>query len=161
MEEEVFDVPTYMLAKHESMLDAMEVVNPGRGGARPRRRRKVGQSPFSETEAVGSEKQVRKERKAQRVSTYDTSYQMFMNGLKPEDIARERGLTVGTIYGHLARFVSTGRLSADKVIDISKVKAIRHAISQLPEGASLSEVKAICRADITWNEIRLMMHDKG
>ncbi|MFQ7114124.1 helix-turn-helix domain-containing protein [Hallella bergensis] len=161
MEEKVFDVPTYMLAKHESMLDAMEVVNPGRGGARPRRRRKAGQSPFSETEAVGSEKQVPRERKAQRVSTYDTSYQMFMNGLKPEDIARERGLTVGTIYGHLARFVSTGKLSADKVIDISKVKAIRHAISQLPEGASLSEVKAICRADITWNEIRLMMHDKG
>ena len=160
MEEDFFDVPTYMMAKHEAMLDAMEVVNPGRGASRSRRRRKTGQSPFAETTATDSKKRAPKKQKVEKGATYLTTYKMFTDGHSPEDIARERGLTVGTIYGHLARYVSKGLLSADKVIDASKVKAIRHAISQLPEGASISEVKAICRADITWNEIRLMMQGK-
>jgi ribosomal protein L21E len=155
MEEEVFDVPTYMMSKHEAMIDAMEVVNPGSGSSRPRRRRKTVQSPFAEATAADTKK-----KKAEKGSTYLTTYKMFTDGHSPEDIARERGLTVGTIYGHLARYVGKGALSADKVIDASKVKAIRHAISQLPEGASISEVKAICRADITWNDIRLMMLGK-
>lgn len=157
MEEETFDVPTYMMAKQEAMLDAMDVVNPGGGNSRLRRRRKATGSPFSNTAADGSEKREREKKKVKKGATYAASYKMFMDGNSPEAIAKERGLTVGTIYSHLARFVKTGELSADKVIDASKVKAIRHAISQLPEGATIKEVKAICRADITWNEIRLMM----
>ncbi|MGI6242165.1 MAG: helix-turn-helix domain-containing protein [Prevotella sp.] len=157
MEEETFDVPTYMMAKQEAMLDAMDVVNPGGGSSRSRRRRKSGASPFSKTGDDDSKNRKRGKRKMEKGETYAISYKMFIDGLSLEDIAKKRELTINTIYRHLARYVKSGKLSADKVIDASKVRAIRHAISQLPEGASISEIKAICREDITWNEIRLMM----
>lgn len=157
MEDETFDVPTYMMAKQEAMLDAMDVVNPGRGVSRLRRRKNTATSPFPDADTDHPEKQERAKPKIEKGATYAISYKMFMDGNSPEKIAKERGLTIDTIYRHLARFVKTGELSADKVIDASKVRAIRHAISQLPEGATVKDVKAICRADVTWNEIRLMM----
>lgn len=159
MEEETFDVPTYLLAKHESMLEAMEMVRSGESRPRPIRKKKSERLPSSQAApAPGHPEQKKRQRPAG--TTYDISYKMLLEGHTPEDIARQRKLTIGTIYGHLARYVSTGRLAADKIIDAAKVEAIRHAIGRLPEGATMSRVKEACPADVTWNEIRLLMHDK-
>lgn len=157
MEEETFDVPRYMMAKQEAMLDAMDVVSPGARSSRPRRRRKNSGTPFGTTDDNGQNGEAERKSKRKKGETYRLTYEMFKQGQTPADIAKERGLTLGTVYGHLGRFVKSGDISADKVIGASKVKAIRYAISQLPEGATIRDVKDACRADITWDEIRLMM----
>ncbi len=157
MEEETFDVPRYMMAKQEAMLDAMDVVSPGARSSRPRRRRKNSGTPFGTADDNGQNGEAERKTKRKKGETYRLTYEMFKRGQTPADIAKERGLTPGTVYGHLGRFVKSGDISADKVIGASKVKAIRHAISQLPEGATIRDVKDACRADITWDEIRFMM----
>lgn len=158
MEEEAFDVPTYMMAKQEALLDAMDVVAPGSRPTRPRRRRERADSPFAApattAEPAAKPAKPKREKGASQLATYA----MLMEGKRPQDIAAERGLTLGTIYSHLAGFIRSGKLSADKVIDASKVKAIRHAIAQLPEHPTADQVKAACRADITKEEIYLMLH---
>ncbi len=159
MEEERFGVSVYMQAKQEALLDAMEVVAPGSTTRRKSRRSKAADDfPFDEPPARRvKESSVPRQPRPPVGTTFVTTYNMFLDGKRPEQIAAERGLTLGTIYGHLARYIRTGQLAADKVIDASKVKAIRHAIAQLPEHPTAAQVKAICRQDITMEEIYLIL----
>ena len=157
MEEERFEVSTYMLAKQETMLDAMDVVLPDSRRVRPRRQRSGEGSPFDDAEQSRKREHKPRQPKVPKGATYQTSLDMLLSGKRPEDIAQERGLALSTIYGHLARFIHDGKLSADKVIDASKVKAIRHALAQLPEHPTADEVKRICRADISKEEIYFIL----
>lgn len=143
MEETSFAVSAYMQAKQEAMLDAMDVVMPG---SRPRKRKSSVASPVSTSSA---ESAAPKSAKAPRVSTYVQTYTLFRQGKAPQQIADERHLALSTILSHLAPYVSSGQISADKIIDGEKVKAIRHAIEHLPENATAEERKAACPPGVT------------
>lgn len=143
MEETPFTVSAYMQAKQEAMLDAMDVVMPG---SRPRKRKSSIASPVPTSSA---ERAAPKSAKAPRVSTYVQTYTLFRQGKTPQQIADERHLALSTILSHLAPYVSSGQISADKIIDGEKVKAIRHAIGQLPENATAEERKAACPPGVT------------
>lgn len=160
MEEEPFDVPVYMMTKQEALLDAMDVVMPGSVRQRPRRRRKADDAPFGDdSEKPARERKPRQPRQP-KGATAQTTYDMLLAGKRPEEIARERGLMLSTVYTHLAGFIRSGKLSADRVIDASKVRAIRHAIAQLPDRPTAEEVSRICRKDITRDEIYLMLNSR-
>ena len=143
MEETPFTVSAYMQAKQEATLDAMDVVMPG---SRPRKRKSSVASPAS---ASSTDSTTPKSAKAPRVSTYVQTYTLFRQGKTPQQIADERHLALSTILSHLAVYVSSGQISADKIIDGEKVKAIRHAIEQLPENATTEERKAACPPNVT------------
>ena len=132
-----------MQAKQEATLDAMDVVMPG---SRPRKRKSSVASPAS---ASSTDSTTPKSAKAPRVSTYVQTYTLFRQGKTPQQIADERHLALSTILSHLAVYVSSGQISADKIIDGEKVKAIRHAIEQLPENATTEERKAACPPNVT------------
>lgn len=85
---------------------------------------------------------------------------MLKQGLTAEQIAQERNLKISTIYDHLAKYIKKGELTADKVIPAEKVKAIRHAMSQLQEDAKADDILKICRKDITKAEVYLMLHSR-
>ncbi len=158
MEETPFTVSAYMQAKQEATLDAMDVVMPG---SRPRKRKS---SVASHASASSTDSATPKSAKAPRVSTYVQTYTLFRQGKTPQQIADERHLALSTILSHLAPYVSSGQISADKIIDGEKVKAIRHAIAQLPENATTEERKAACPQDVTPAEfyfiLRSMPKDK-
>lgn len=143
MEETPFTVSAYMQAKQEATLDAMDVVMPG---SRPRKRKSSVASPAS---VSSTDSTTPKSAKAPRVSTYVQTYTLFRQGKTPQQIADERHLALSTILSHLAVYVSSGQISADKIIDGEKVKAIRHAIEQLPENATTEERKAACPPNVT------------
>lgn len=143
MEETPFTVSAYMQAKQEATLDAMDVVMPG---SRPRKRKSSVASPAS---ASSTDSATPKSARAPRVSTYVQTYTLFRQGKTPQQIADERHLALSTILSHLAAYVSSGQISADKIIDGEKVKAIRHAIEQLPENATTEERKAACPPNVT------------
>ena len=83
------------------------------------------------------------------MSTYVQTYTLFRQGKTPQQIAEERHLALSTILSHLVPYVSSGQISADKIIDGEKVKAIRHAIAQLPENATTEDRKAACPPGVT------------
>ena len=150
MEEMSFTVPAYMQAKQEATFDAMDVVMPG---SRPRKKKSsVSQGQTSSTES-GMQKSV----KEPRVSTYVQTYTLFRQGKTPQQIAEERHLALSTILGHLAPYVNSGQISADKVIDGEKVKAIRHAIELLPENATTEERRAACPPNVTPTEFYFIL----
>lgn len=99
--------------------------------------------------------------KPQKGDTHRKSLIMLQQGMKAEQIAKLRGLALSTIYGHLAVFIKKGELTADKVIPAEKVRAIRHAIAQLPEDAKADDILKICRKDITKAEVYLMLNGRG
>lgn len=87
------------------------------------------------------------------VKSDQLSFDMFKSGLKVPEIAEERGFTVSTIEGHLARFVAKGELDVHLLIDDAKLKTICQyfdtvtyynastALQALGEGYSYSDIR--------------------
>lgn len=169
--DETFTVAGYMQMKQETMLDAMEEVNPDM--RRPRRsRRRSGDSPFDDPETLRQATQARVDRdkiagtnvstrerkpRQQKGASQQESLRLLQEGKTVAQIAQERGLVEGTIFGHLAHFVREGKLTVAQVIGDSKMRAITHAIAQLDE-VTVDKVQEICRADITRAEIYFVIN---
>ncbi|MEZ4959306.1 MAG: helix-turn-helix domain-containing protein [Saprospiraceae bacterium] len=62
--------------------------------------------------------------------TKQVSFDMFKSGKKLIEIALERGLTVGTIEGHLAHFIEKGELEITDLLDKEKVDEIAHFFTE-------------------------------
>ena len=88
--------------------------------------------------------------------TKQMTFDMFTQGNSIEKIAEMRKLTSSTVENHLAFFVVQGKLSVEKVMDVSKMPAITEAIKQTGSGA-LSPVKEILGDSYSYGEIRLTM----
>ena len=85
------------------------------------------------------------------------TYGLFQQGKTPELIARERGLTLGTIYNHLARYIHTGDISLDNLIPEDHQQVILRAIHMAGADVSSTTIKNLCPPDITYNEIQLVL----
>lgn len=88
--------------------------------------------PVSPISQKGNKK--KREKKTDDRSTYDITLEMFSAGMSIEAVARERGLVVGTIEGHLAKAVDTGRIDLFTWVNKEEVDAISTGIKELPEG---------------------------
>ena len=91
---------------------------------------------------------------AARGDTRRISLEMFENRLSVTDIARERGLVVATVEGHLAHFVEEGILAVDRLITTDKRLAIEQQIAGA--GGSLSEIRQALGKDYSYGEIKIV-----
>ena len=142
-----FTVGSYLKEKQTAMLDALDesdVSNAHRPAKKSDRR------PTPPKQAI-------KEPKPAKPKTWETSFQLYRQGMTPELIARERGLTVGTIYGHLARYVTSGDISLDELVDPDRQQAISRVVKMVGEDESMTAIKSLCPPDVTYEEIRLVM----
>lgn len=160
MADETFTVSGYMQTKQEAMLDAMDLVAPGNTRQRRQRKRKADDFPDGlDGETKPSKPKAADKPKHPKGQTYQDTYELYRKGMSIQDIATTRGLTVSTITGHLLRFVREGKIRLDALISPSKIKAIRHAMAQLGPEATRTDIKNACRADITWEDINLVLSD--
>jgi len=100
---------------------------------------------------IGAEKEVEKA----GLNSQETSFEMFKSGQSIPEIAKERGMAVSTIEGHLAHFVGTGELGLDRLIDPKKAKAIQEYIEKHKVQGS-SEIRAALGNDYSYSEIRFV-----
>ena len=128
-----FTITRYLKEKQLTLLDAMDD-----GKKRTTRQRQP------------------KKSKEPKPNTREVTLQLFRQGLSPQQIAKERGLTVGTIISHLAKYVSTGEVSLDTLVSPAHQKAILRIIHMVAPTDSITAIKALCPADVTYDEIRLM-----
>ena len=142
MSERPFTIADYLHQKQHSLLDAMDADAPRRNGG--------------QASARGQKKKA-KEPKPKKEKTWVTTYNLYQQGKTPELIARERGLTLGTIYGHLARYISTGDISIDDLIPQDHQQAILRAIRMADSDANTTAIKTLCPPDITYDEVRLVL----
>lgn len=98
-----------------------------------------------------------KKKNADDKNTYDVTLELFKNGLKPEEIAMERGLVVSTIEGHLAKAVETARLDIDAFMQQDEVTEIMNAIQELPESFVSKELYDKLNGKYGYGKLRAVM----
>lgn len=115
--------------------------------------------------AVGPTETQRRAAQVEAGTTVALTAQLFARGLTPEQIAAERGLTVYTVYSHLARLIAEGRVSVDAVVPADIQKQIRAEIEAVGSVERLSAIKVRLPESIDYGVIRcvanawLLEHD--
>lgn len=98
---------------------------------------------------TGTEKKSKKDTKAE-------TYKMFSEGKTINDIARERNLTIQTIEGHLAHYVSQGIIDIERLVSREKLSLIEPVL-ETHEGNAMLPVKEKLGNEVSYGEIRLAM----
>ena len=136
MVEQGFSVQNYLKAKQEAWIVAMDEMNSGTARKRKKKEHIV---------------------KAPKIDTKDTTLTMYRQGMRPDQIAKERGLQKQTIYTHLAHFVTSGDLQIEDFVDEKKRKSIAAAIDKVGDVNGLSAIREHCSKDITYEDIKLVL----
>ena len=132
--EQGFTVGNYLKEKQMSMLDAID-----EDDLKPKRERKP------------------KPKKEPKPKTWEVSLQLYSQGMKPDLIAHERNLALGTVLGHLARYVDSGEVDLNDIIPIEHQQAIASAIRKVGTGNGSTPIKMLCPPDVSYDEIRLLL----
>ena len=94
---ELFDLRAVRFSMEAERLQVLKEINP---------------LPPQKKSPVERKKRAKKNNPDEK-STYDITLELFKSGFKPEEIAKERGLVLSTIEGHLAKAVEQGLLEID------------------------------------------------
>jgi ATP-dependent DNA helicase RecQ len=84
--------------------------------------------------------------------------QLLARGLTPDQISAERGLTVGTIYSHLAQLIAQGKVDVNAVIPADVQQQIRAAIEAVGSVQYLAPIKQRLPEEIDYNVIRCVVN---
>ncbi|MCF8365807.1 MAG: helix-turn-helix domain-containing protein, partial [Bacteroidales bacterium] len=87
--------------------------------------------------------------------TRDVTFGLYLEGKKVDEIAKERGLTVGTIQSHFIPFLKNGKLKITDLMTKDRADIITHCITNT-EAATVSEVRQVLGDDFGFGEIRLV-----
>ena len=132
-----FTVSIYLKEKQHSMLDAIEADE-----LKPKRQR-----------AAKKEKP----KKEKKTKSWEESLQLYSQGMKPDLIAHERGLTIATINSHLIRYVDSGEVSFDDLVSPEHQKAILSVVNTIGADKGSTPIKNLCPPDVTYDEIRMVL----
>lgn len=87
--------------------------------------------------------------------TYLITLDLFLSGKKPDIIALERGLSIGTIYGHLARWVEKGKVDIKAVVSEEKIQIISEALTDWEED-TITPIREKLGDEYSFGEIRMV-----
>ena len=136
MMEEDFTITNYLTRKQEAILNSI-------GDETERKRRKRRETKDSPA--------------ANKISTYEQSYILYKAGKSIEEIAKERGLTEGTIQGHLVPYINNGDIKLEDVIEEKKISIIKRIAKAVGRENGIKPIKELCPSDITYNDINLVI----
>lgn len=102
-------------------------------------------------DADGSPKQ-----KQEKGATKEITYNLYLEGKSIEEIAKERGFTVGTIEGHLAHYVAIGKIDAEQFVGTEKMEKIIEVAKTINE-TGLTPIKQALGDDFSYTEIRIAL----
>ena len=134
MAEQGFSMAGYLKQKQLSLLDALD-----------------------ENDVKRSRERKPKPKKEPKVPTQEQSFQLYRQGMTVEQIAKERGLTTGTVFGHLARYVQKGDVALDDLLSKERQLQIRRVIQMVGTGETVTAYKSLCPPEVNYDEIRLML----
>ena len=103
----------------------------------------------------------KKKTKQPKPLTREITYNLFAGGMTIEQIAKERGLAVSTIFSHLATYVESGQMGLGELLPENHIQELQAYIAGTPRPASTSAVKDAVSPDITYGEIRLFLKIRG
>ncbi|GAA0890357.1 helix-turn-helix domain-containing protein [Fulvivirga kasyanovii] len=96
------------------------------------------------------------EKKEKKVPTKEVTYGLYKEGKSVEEIAELRGLTSGTIEGHLCTYVLTGEIKASDLMDGEKMENILTVMRTLGTTSS-GKIKSKLGDEYEYGEIRIAL----
>ncbi len=144
MEEKGFDIRSYLDFKAQSMLQADDKQNADKGGQK-RTRKSREKSSAQQKEKKPKEK------------TAEVSYKLFMQYRSIEEVMRQRGLTEGTIIGHLTEYVCNGMISIYDIMTAQQLEDVKRVYQENPTLVSTTEFKALLHVDLSYSLLRLAL----
>lgn len=99
--------------------------------------------------------------KTPKPSTREVSHDMFTAGMTVEQIAAERHLTTGTVFGHLAQYVMEDRIPIEQLMPQEHIDTIRNYARMHPDKTRTADMKAALGDGIDYKEISLVKHIYG
>jgi len=139
--EQGFSIAVYLHEKQFSLLDAIDEQQI----KKPRKQRAKKEKP----------------KKEPKEKTWNISYQLYKEGLKPDEIAKFRNLTMTTIISHLARFIPTGEVTLSELVPPKHQDAILKVIQTIGKGESKTAIKSLCPPEVTYQEIELVLDNQS
>jgi ATP-dependent DNA helicase RecQ len=103
------------------------------------------------------EQKSRTKRDATGKDTFRITLEMFHGGLSISEIAERRELSKQTIETHLVRFIPTGEIKIEDLVQENKIETIRNALVRFSDSNALSPIKEYLGDDYTYGEIRAVM----
>ncbi len=96
--------------------------------------------------------------KVAKIPAHVQTFQLFQAGKSPAEIAKERGVLLGTIFGHLAKFAEQGILSQEDLLRLvtkEKIDQFRKTYQENPQ-ENLNDWKSALPKEFEYHEIRLL-----
>lgn len=90
--------------------------------------------------------------------TKKQSLQLFQLGRSVDEIAFERGLSYGTVEGHLAHFIFSGELKINELVSAEKLKIITKAIEENNNSLAIAPIKQKLGEGYSYGEITAVMN---
>lgn len=84
---------------------------------------------------------------------------MIKDGLNPQQIAEESGQNIEIIYGHITQLIEKGDVDIKDFIDNNIYKSVITAIKRVGVDAHLKEIKALCKNNTKYADIRMVIAD--
>lgn len=100
--------------------------------------------------------QLNEQKKEDKKSTKQISFELFKAGLSIKEIAKERSLTKGTIESHLASFIPSGEIDVLELIPLKKYNKLVKEIENTTF-TNLTELKEKLDKSYTYMELRMVL----
>ncbi len=96
----------------------------------------------------------KKAKKEEKISTYDQTLELFLEGKGIAEIAKMRKFTPNTIYSHLEKLVMQEKIEVDAILSAELLELLDDRVN-IEEAKTLSELKEQAGEDISWEELKL------
>jgi len=90
-----------------------------------------------------------------KTDTKTSSFLLYKEGKRIEEIALERNITAATVEGHLAYFVGLGEIDINTILSVEKQDLIKSSIEKFGL-SSTKDIKENLPENITYGEIRIV-----
>lgn len=92
--------------------------------------------------------------KEEKINTFEQTLKLFRNSVPIEEIANQRQLSLGTIYGHLAKLIQEEKIALNEVMSDERINELKSKIGEDVHG-SASDIKNKLGDEISYEEIRI------
>jgi hypothetical protein len=106
--------------------------------------------------SIANEPEPAPKRNSAAGETFQISLKMYQDGLSVEDIAKTRGLSVGTVEVHIARFIEQGLVSVTDFVKKETLKLVSDYVSQNPESTNTA-IKEHFGDALSWGQLRMIV----
>jgi len=97
--------------------------------------------------------------KKEKKNTYEITLELLEKGMKPEDIARERQLSLSTVNSHFVQLLKTEKIELSQVLPNERIIQLESLLEGINE-SSLSRIMEEVEGAVTYDELKLYQASK-